>query len=275
MSVRRRSVLGVAVTLGAVFPPQRTEDLHDAARAAERTGIAELWLWEDCFKQGGIAAAAAVLASTERLRVGLGLLPVPLRNVALTAMELATLARLFPGRILPGVGHGVAEWMQQVGAGAESPMTLLREYTHALRALLRGESVSVSGRYVRLHDVRLDYPPDHAPPLFVGGRGPRTLRLAGELGDGALADTVGPDDLPGVVDLVRAGRESGGIAGRPEILVWLPVDAGVPAHRVADGVAQRAEAGATTVAAVPAAANPTPIAEFVEFVGRDVAPLVR
>ena len=58
--------------------------------------------------------------------VGIGVLPVPLRNVALTAMETATLHRLFPGRLTVGVGHGVQDWMGQVGARPESPVTLLR-----------------------------------------------------------------------------------------------------------------------------------------------------
>jgi len=52
---------------------------------------------------------------------------VPLRNVALTAMEIATLARLFPGRLTAGIGHGVQDWMGQAGAKVESPMTLARE----------------------------------------------------------------------------------------------------------------------------------------------------
>jgi alkanesulfonate monooxygenase SsuD/methylene tetrahydromethanopterin reductase-like flavin-dependent oxidoreductase (luciferase family) len=51
-------------------------------RAAEEAGLEELWLWEDCFAESGVAPAAAVLGWTQRLRVGIGLLPVPLRNVA-------------------------------------------------------------------------------------------------------------------------------------------------------------------------------------------------
>ena len=116
-------------TIGAVFlaqfPPER---LRPVAEAADAAGLEELWLWEDCFRESGIAAAAAALAWTRRLRVGVGLLPVPLRNVALTAMEIATLDRLFPGRVVVGVGHGVQDWMGQVGARVESPLTLLREY---------------------------------------------------------------------------------------------------------------------------------------------------
>src|SRR5919109_4769553 len=129
--------------LGAVFRPQLApERLRSVARLADETGLEELWLWEDCFREGGLSTAAAALAWTGRVRIGVGLLPVPLRNAALTAMEIATLHRMFPGRVQVGVGHGVLDWMAQVGARADSPMTLLREYVVALRGLLAGETVT-------------------------------------------------------------------------------------------------------------------------------------
>ena len=67
---------------------------------------------------------------------------MPLRNVAIAAMEIAAVERMFPGRLIPGVGHGVLSWMGQVGARVASPLTLMREYVPALRALLAGESVT-------------------------------------------------------------------------------------------------------------------------------------
>src|SRR3954469_17206937 len=176
-----------APRLGIAFvPTMPPERLRTLTQAAEHSGLDELWVWEDSFKQSGVASATAALAWTERLRVGIGLLPVPLRNVALTAMELATLERLFPGRLVAGVGHGVQAWMEQVGARVGSPLTLLREYTEALRALLAGQTVTTSGRYVRLDGVALDWPPTPAPRLMVGGQGPRSLDLAAEVGDGVL-----------------------------------------------------------------------------------------
>ena len=112
------------ITVGVVFRPQSPpEALHAAVTAAERAGVAQLWLWEDCFLEGGLTSAAAALAWSEHLTIGVGLLPVPLRNPALAAMEIATLARLWPGRLEVGLGHGVQEWMAQVGAGTRSPMT--------------------------------------------------------------------------------------------------------------------------------------------------------
>ena len=94
--------------LGAIFLPQNPpERLRDVARVADEAGLEELWLWEDSFFNSGVAAASAALAWTENLRVGIGLLPVPYRNVALTAMEIATMARLFGDRALVGVGHGM------------------------------------------------------------------------------------------------------------------------------------------------------------------------
>lgn len=66
--------------MGVIFPPdQPPERLRAVAQAADRSGLDQLWLWEDCFKESGIATAAAALAWTDRLTVGIGLLPVPLR----------------------------------------------------------------------------------------------------------------------------------------------------------------------------------------------------
>jgi alkanesulfonate monooxygenase SsuD/methylene tetrahydromethanopterin reductase-like flavin-dependent oxidoreductase (luciferase family) len=50
-------------TLGAVFLPQLPpERLRDLARSADEAGLKELWLWEDCFRESGIASAASALA---------------------------------------------------------------------------------------------------------------------------------------------------------------------------------------------------------------------
>ncbi|MEU0498415.1 LLM class flavin-dependent oxidoreductase [Mycobacterium sp. NPDC006124] len=177
-------------TLGVIFRPDfPPHELRRIATEAEAAGVDELWLWEDCFQQGGVAQVAVALAATERLCVGIGLIPAPLRNVTAAAMEFGTLEATFPGRTRVAVGHGVQSWMRQAGAAVASPLTLLREYVTALRALLAGEEVTTEGRYVRLSRVRLDFPSARPYPILVGGTGPKTLRLAGEIADGVLLDS--------------------------------------------------------------------------------------
>lgn len=287
-------------SLGVVFRPQLPpERLRGVVRAADRAGLDQLWLWEDCFLESGVATAAAALAWSDRLRVGIGLLPVPLRNVALTAMEIATLHRLFPGRATVAVGHGVQDWMGQVGARAESPLTLLREHLDALRALLRGERVDTEGRYVRLDGVALDWPPATPAPVLAGGQGPKTLRLTGEAADGTVPDadmTVG--GLREARRLVDEGRRASGRPGRADVVVYLHAatgpdardrlaaelrawggarseDHGVAgdAETVAGAVRRLTEAGADTVVLQPTADEPDPEG-FVRFAGQEVRPLV-
>lgn len=226
-----------------------------AARAAESAGLEEVWLWEDCFAASGIAPASAVLSATERLRVGIGLLPVPLRAVSLTAMEVGSLAAMFPGRFLPGLGHGVQHWMDQVGVRVESPVTLLREHVTAIRALLRGEEVTTDGRYVVLDRVQLRFPPEVVPPVLVGGRGPRTLAVAGALADGVILDDAAPRGqadparVAEVLGIVADARAQAGRDGAPEVVVFLPTAEDVSAAQLADQIQALSVAGAHRVAA--------------------------
>ena len=263
-------------TLAPIFlPSQPPEQVVPVARAAEAAGLDELWVFEDCFKESGIATATAMLAVTSQLRVGIGLLPVPLRNVALTAMEVATVARMFPGRLTAGVGHGVQEWMAQVGARVDSPMTLLREYTAALYALLRGQTLTTHGRYVHLDDVALDWPPAAVPPLLVGAVGPRGVALAGELSDGLII--AGGRSLAEVGELIERYRQSRSSArpsaGGGQVVAFTSASVDTPAADVAAVVQAIAAAGVDCVA-ISDVEEDGDLERFVTFLGAEVKPLL-
>jgi alkanesulfonate monooxygenase SsuD/methylene tetrahydromethanopterin reductase-like flavin-dependent oxidoreductase (luciferase family) len=249
--------------VGVVFRPQSPpERLRDVVQAAESAGIAQLWLWEDCFAEGGITTATAALAWTQRLPVGIGLLPVPLRNPAVAAMEIATLSRMFPGRFVPGIGHGVQEWMGQVGARVASPITLLREYATAVRDLLHGRTVDVSGHYVHLDKVALDWPAAEPPPLVIGGRGPKTVRLAGEIADGVILDSVLTVDQ--IREACTWAAESRAAAGRTDepfdVVVFVELDPTASDLRaqISESIATLAAIGASTVAFQASSEAPDP-----------------
>jgi alkanesulfonate monooxygenase SsuD/methylene tetrahydromethanopterin reductase-like flavin-dependent oxidoreductase (luciferase family) len=178
------------------------------ARRAEALGFDELWVVEDLGFRGGAAQAAAVLAATERIHVGIGILPAAARNVGFAAMDAATLARLFPGRVTIGVGHGMPDWMRQVGAWPGRPLTFLEAYTRALRALLRGETVTTAlDAPVVLDGVALDPSslPEVVPDVILGVRGPKSLAAAGRVAEGVvLAEPCPPAYVRAAVEHVAA-----------------------------------------------------------------------
>ena len=287
-------------TLGAVFLPQfAPERLRRAAVAADEAGLDELWLWEDCFRESGIATAAAVLAWTENLAVGIGILPIPLRNVAVTAMEIATIERLFPGRLHAGVGSGVRDWMRQVGADVRSPLGLAEEYFPALKALLSGQEFTADGEYVRLDGVTLDWPPTEPMPVYFGAGGPKSLRLSGRIADGTvLTGGTTPAGVRAARNLINEGRAEANSSAPHRIVVYVMAATGSGARsrldaevarwgldaaedvavagdagEVATALRRWADAGAETVVLQPTSDEPD-FEGFLRFAGREVRPLL-
>lgn len=177
----------VGLVLGSMLPPER---IAETARLAERLGYGEVWLSEDAFFTGGISGATAALAATERIPVGLGVVSAMTRHPALLAMELATVARMYPGRLRPGIGLGVPAWLRQMGLWPRSQLTAIRECLTAVRRLLSGEEVSDEGASFAFRGVRLTYPLDEPPPIYMGVVGPRMLRLSGEIADGNVLSVL-------------------------------------------------------------------------------------
>ena len=286
--------------VGCVYRPQfAPERIATVAAAADVAGLDELWLWEDCFLAGGISAAAIALSNSSRLTVGVGVLPAPMRNVALTAMEIATLCRAFPGRVRIGVGHGVQDWMAQIGEKVGSPMTLLREHLTCLTALLGGSSVTFHGRYVHLDGVQLDWPPNPGIEILTGAMGPKTLRLSGELAGGTvITGGTTPDALRSAVANIRAGLALRSEPQQHSIVTYISCTTGTNArqdllneikhwgfdpendvgvHGTAEEIATAAQrwidAGADTIVLQPRAE--APIEEFIRFIGTEVRPRMR
>lgn len=213
--------------IGVMFDRDRApEELAAFAAGAEEAGADDLWVVEDLTWAGSISSAAIALAATERLRVGIGIAPAALRNPTLLAMELATLARAYPGRLVPGLGHGVAEWMRQVGAEPASKLALLEETIVGVRALLSGETVSMRGREVTIDGVRLVHPPAEVPPLVTGVVRPKSLELSGRVADGTIiAEGIGLDRIAASRAHIDRGRAAG---DRPDheliVFAFLHVD---------------------------------------------------
>jgi len=197
------------------------------ARAAERAGLGSVWIIEDYFHPGAYALAAAVAAVTERLAIGLGVVNPFTRHPVLLAMETAALAGIAPGRVVLGLGSSNRRWIEaQMGIPFKAPLGGLRESVEIVRRLLAGERVTFRGEVFTVDDVELEWRPPEAVPVLLGVKGPRALRLAGEIADGVLCSVLASPQH------VRRVRQTAG-AGRPDftVLAYLIVAISHDGHR--------------------------------------------
>jgi alkanesulfonate monooxygenase SsuD/methylene tetrahydromethanopterin reductase-like flavin-dependent oxidoreductase (luciferase family) len=229
----------VGVRYDPEWPPTRVLGF---ARSVEQLGYDEMWLSEDCFWAGGVAMAAAALSVTTRITVGVGLFAAAVRNPATAAMEISALAGIAPSRFTAAFGHGVRDWMEQIGGQSPAPLALLEETVTAVRRLLAGEVVTMSTQHVHLESVRLDSPPQVPPPVLVGTTGPKGLAVAGRSADGVVLPEL---SCPAAVRWARAKTKAAGRSGRTVVFAFLNLDsdASAAAAAVEPAIAHLARSG--------------------------------
>jgi 5,10-methylenetetrahydromethanopterin reductase len=208
----------VGLVLGSALAP---EQIRDTASLGERLGFGELWVAEDCFFTGGISGAAAALSATVEIPVGLGIVGAMVRHPAILAMEIATLARMYPCRLRPGIGLGVPAWLRQLGLLPQSPLRAMRECVSSVRRLLDGERLTEEGEYFSFRDVQLTYPATGEVPVYMGVINPRMLRLSGEVADGTIGSILaGPKYVEWARTQIAAGRAEAGRDGHHRFSVF-------------------------------------------------------
>ena len=187
----------------ALIGPRSPRLVTQWARAAERAGLGSVWFIEDYFQPGAYALAGAAAAVTERVTIGLGVVNPFTRHPAVLAMEMGTLAGLAPGRIVLGLGTSNPGWIRdQMGIPFTAPLGALREAVDIIRRLWAGERLNVKGQAFTVRGVKLDFEPAQRDlPILLGVKGPRAVRMAGEIADGVLCSILAS---PGHVRRIRA-----------------------------------------------------------------------
>lgn len=187
----------VGLVLGSEIAP---EELRPMVVEAEEAGFGEVWLSEDCFFSGGISGAAIALGATERIPVGIGVVSAMTRHPAVLAMEIATLDRAFPDRLMAAVGLGVPAWLAQMGVKPTSALRAVRDCVTLVDALLAGREVTSDNTF-HAEGIRLAHPPIEQMALQLGVAGPKMLELSGEIAGGTLLSVLAS------VHYVRWARE--------------------------------------------------------------------
>ncbi len=133
--------------LGITIPFEPFNGTHfpELVRTADRCGYTDAWSYES-FSTDAFAPIAAAAMLTEKMRFGCAIIPVFTRPAPLIAMSAVTVNELAGGRFILGLGIStpniVENWM---GVPFHKPVTQMRETVEALRAIFRGEKITMAG----------------------------------------------------------------------------------------------------------------------------------
>lgn len=185
----------------------------EQAQAAEAAGIGAIWFAENPFNRGILPAAAACAVATRTLRIGAGVFNPYNRHPTLIAMEIGALDELSSGRVRLGIGSGIGFAIERMGFCYDKPLTTLREAIVIIRALLAGEEVTYAGTVFNVKSVKLDYKTRSDIPIFMAGRGNRSLEACGELADGLIVSNMCTAGF--VAKAVTILNDAARAAGRP------------------------------------------------------------
>jgi len=201
------------------------------ARLADEAGFEAVWVAEGRMARDGIVPAAVIAHSTERIKIGTGVINNKSRIAPLTAVTFKTLDEFAPGRIILGIGAWWEPLATKLGAPLHKPLASMREYITVLQAFFANELVEFEGEFVQVRGARFDSMyRDNVPvdiPIYVGAVGMKMLEMSGEITDGVLLDFLLPPSY-----MVDASAAMGaGIAkrtdGRSEIDVTMIVSCSV------------------------------------------------
>ena len=224
--------LNIWYATGRVDPP------FDLVREADRLGYHSVWAAE-AYGSDVVSILSWIGATTERIHLGAGIMQMPARTPAMTAMTAVTLSELSGGRFLLGMGLSgpqVAEGWHGVSYGR--PLGKTREYVSIVRSAVARERVVHQGEYYRIpYDgddatglgipLKLTIHPTHDIPLYLAAIGPKNIALAGEIADGWLPIFWSPESAPTMfVPSLRQGFDRSGEeakADRFDIAPTVPV----------------------------------------------------
>lgn len=203
-------------------------DAIDYVRYAESRGFEAVWQAESRLVRDAIVPMAAFAATTERIKIGSGVINNWTRNAALIATTFSTLDDLAPGRILCGLGVWWEPLASKVGVERRKPVQAMRETVEVVRRLLRMEKVTFKGEFVRVEDIEIDIVHGDRSPknvsIYIGATGMKMMELSGEISDGVLLNyLVSPAYNREAMTALKAGAERAGrsIDGidRPQLIV--------------------------------------------------------
>jgi alkanesulfonate monooxygenase SsuD/methylene tetrahydromethanopterin reductase-like flavin-dependent oxidoreductase (luciferase family) len=209
------------IDFGISEPRERDIDILAFARTAEKLGFNSIHVHDHVsapFETLTILTAIAI--KTKKLKVATNVLDMNRRNPATTAHVTSTLDHLSGGRLILGAGCGIWNWptynVPNVGdrgrLEVSRKVTRAREAIEVLKKFWTESSVTYRGRFYNFENASIGVKPLQRPhpPIWVAGYGMRMKRIAAELGDGFITQTMLPLMYKEEVESVRCSAKEAG-----------------------------------------------------------------
>jgi probable F420-dependent oxidoreductase len=189
------------IRFGAFLMPHPPEEQFAIARRVDALGFDSIWTGDHVSFHHPLYESLTLLASyigvTSRVKLGVGVYLLALRQPAIAAKITSTLDALSGGRLIFGVGVGGENPKEFEACGIPHTERGARvtEGIDVVRTLWRDSPASFKGRFTEFEGVSIDPKPVQtpAPPIWVGGRSDAALRRAGRQGDGWISYVVQPE----------------------------------------------------------------------------------
>jgi 5,10-methylenetetrahydromethanopterin reductase len=155
------------------------------AKRAVDAGAQSLWMAEHLgYREAITTCAAFALQAPGPVLVPTAVSPY-LWHATPTAMALATLDELAPGKVAVALGVGNPLFLQESGQKLEKPIRAMREFIEAMRKLWSTEPAHMDGEFVRLAGARMAFKANPIP-IYIAAMGPDMLKLTGRIADGVV-----------------------------------------------------------------------------------------
>jgi probable F420-dependent oxidoreductase len=242
----------IGISLGPAGTP---ETFADAVDLLEQARVDSLWLSEMVYSSlvEPFTGMAFALSRTRRLKVGTGVSVLPGRHPVLVAKQLASLAGLAPGRVLPVFGLAPAQPAERVlfPVPEGKRAAVFDESLALLRMLLTSETVSFEGAFFSVSGASVGMRPAKPLDIWLGGSAPAGLRRVGRLADGWLGSLLTPAEAGAAVGVIQdAAGEVGREVEADHFGLSLPVAlAGIPDPLVASIHRRRPDTDPATLVA--------------------------
>lgn len=208
--------IGIGVGL-AEFPFSSASAFWRWIALCEAGGVDSFWQTDRLVSTSAfletMSAMAAVAGATERMKFGMNVASVGLRDPLLLAKQCATVDFLSQGRLLPafGVGSALAPDWAATGRTFKGSGKLADEALTLIARLWTEEKVTFAGEHFQYHDATIAPRPVQQPmPLWIGGSSKVAIRRTASVGTGWQAGSENPEEVRRVIAAIKVATAEAG-----------------------------------------------------------------